>query len=60
MEHPPGEVPKVGLRLGFDRRLKLEFHGSKTPFHKDRAMRLTRIMAAASTRKASADERVAS
>ena len=29
MEHPPVEVPKVGLRLGFDRRLKLEFHGSK-------------------------------
>jgi hypothetical protein len=29
MEHPTGEAPKAALRLGFDRRLKLEFHGSK-------------------------------
>ena len=29
MEHPAGEAPEADLRLGFDRRLKLEFHGSK-------------------------------
>src|SRR5919112_1485070 len=29
MEHPAGEAPDAALRLGFDRRLKLEFHGSK-------------------------------
>src|ERR671921_1051816 len=29
MEHPAGEAPKAHLRLGFDRRLKLEFHGSR-------------------------------
>jgi len=29
MEHPAGEAPEAGRRLGFDRRLKLEFHGSK-------------------------------
>jgi hypothetical protein len=29
MEHPAGEAPGSALRLGFDRRLKLEFHGSK-------------------------------
>jgi Transposase DDE domain group 1 len=29
MGHPAGEAPETGLRLGFDRRLKLEFHGSK-------------------------------
>src|ERR687897_1563314 len=29
MEHPAGEAPDSPLRLGFDRRLKLEFHGSK-------------------------------
>ena len=29
MEHPAGEAPEAGLRLGFDRRLKLEFHGSR-------------------------------
>src|SRR5918995_1826679 len=28
MEHPVGEAPGSALRLGFDRRLKLEFHGS--------------------------------
>src|ERR671916_766486 len=28
MEHPAGEAPDAALRLGFDRRLKLEFHGS--------------------------------
>jgi len=27
MEHPAGEAPEAHLRLGFDRRLKLEFHG---------------------------------
>src|SRR3712207_5372175 len=27
MEHPAGEAPDASLRLGFDRRLKLEFHG---------------------------------
>ena len=29
MEHPAGEAPEAALRLGFDRRLKLEFHGSR-------------------------------
>src|ERR671928_933387 len=29
MEHPAGEASKVDLRVAFDRRLKLEFHGSK-------------------------------
>src|ERR687893_2511949 len=29
MRHPAGEAPDATLRLGFDRRLKLEFHGSK-------------------------------
>jgi hypothetical protein len=29
MEHPAGEVSVADLRLGFDRRLKLEFHGSE-------------------------------
>ena len=29
MEHPAGEAPEADLRLGFDRRLKLEFHGSR-------------------------------
>src|ERR671916_588806 len=29
MEHPAGEAPTADLRLGFDRRLKLEFHGSE-------------------------------
>jgi hypothetical protein len=29
MGHPAGEAPDATLRLGFDRRLKLEFHGSK-------------------------------
>src|SRR5919112_6479397 len=29
MERPAGEAPEAGLRLGFDRRLKLEFHGSR-------------------------------
>src|SRR5918997_4961196 len=29
MEHPAGEAPEAHLRLGFDRRLKLEFHGSR-------------------------------
>src|ERR671916_2013272 len=29
MEHPAGETPEADLRLGFDRRLKLEFHGSR-------------------------------
>ena len=29
MEHPAGEAPEADLRLAFDRRLKLEFHGSK-------------------------------
>jgi hypothetical protein len=29
MEHPAGEAPEAGLRLEFDRRLKLEFHGSR-------------------------------
>ena len=29
MEHPTGETPEADLRLGFDRRLKLEFHGSR-------------------------------
>src|SRR3712207_3757292 len=29
MGHPAGEAPETGLRLGFDRRLKLELHGSK-------------------------------
>src|SRR5918997_3975863 len=29
MRHPAGEAPDATLRLGFDRRLKLEFHGSR-------------------------------
>ena len=29
MEHPAGEAPVPALRLGFDHRLKLEFHGSR-------------------------------
>ena len=29
MEHPAGEASEVDLRVAFDRRLKLEFHGSK-------------------------------
>src|SRR5919199_311600 len=29
MEHPTGEASEVDLRVAFDRRLKLEFHGSK-------------------------------
>src|SRR3712207_4881809 len=29
MEHPAGESPEAALRLGFDRRLKLEFYGSR-------------------------------
>ncbi len=29
MAHPMGESKREGLRVGFDRRLKLEFHGSK-------------------------------
>jgi hypothetical protein len=29
MAHPMGESKDGGLRLDFDRRLKLEFHGSK-------------------------------
>src|ERR671933_2078258 len=29
MEHPAGEASKVDLRVAFDRRIKLEFHGSK-------------------------------
>jgi hypothetical protein len=29
MEHPTGEAKEVALGLAFDRRLKLEFHGSK-------------------------------
>ncbi len=29
MEHPAGEARKIDLRVAFDRRIKLEFHGSK-------------------------------
>src|ERR671928_418117 len=29
MEHPAGEASEVDLRVTFDRRIKLEFHGSK-------------------------------
>ena len=29
MSHPVGEPKREGLRVDFDRRLKLEFHGSK-------------------------------
>ena len=29
MEHPAGEAQDTALGLAFDRRLKLEFHGSK-------------------------------
>src|ERR671927_457583 len=29
MEHPTGEVPEANLRVAFDRRLRLEFHGSE-------------------------------
>ena len=29
MEHPTGEARDAAVRLGFDRRLKLEFHGSR-------------------------------
>src|SRR5918911_1598695 len=29
MEHPAGEASEVDLRVAFDRRIKLEFHGSK-------------------------------
>ncbi|HZT21395.1 MAG TPA: IS1380 family transposase, partial [Verrucomicrobiae bacterium] len=28
-EHPAGAGKKAGLRMAFDRRLKLEFHGSQ-------------------------------
>ena len=29
MEHPAGEAPEADLRVTFDRRLRLEFHGAK-------------------------------
>ena len=29
MAHPMGESKRDGLQVDFDRRLKLEFHGSK-------------------------------
>ena len=29
MAHPTGESKRKGLRVDFDRRLKLEFHGSR-------------------------------
>ena len=29
MEHPAGEADDGSLRVDFDRRLKLEFHGSR-------------------------------
>ena len=29
MDHPKGGSETVGARLGFDRRVRLEFHGSK-------------------------------
>ena len=29
MAHPMGESKREGLRVDFDRRFKLEFHGSK-------------------------------
>src|SRR5919202_1926793 len=29
MEHPTGEAPEPDLRVAFDRRLRLEFHGAK-------------------------------
>ncbi len=29
MAHPMGELKREGLRVNFNRRLKLEFHGSK-------------------------------
>ena len=29
MAHPMGESKRDGLRVDFDRRLKLEFHGSR-------------------------------
>src|SRR5919199_542763 len=29
MQHPTGEAKEVALGLAFDRRIKLEFHGSK-------------------------------
>ena len=29
MAHPVGESKRDGLRVDFDRRVKLEFHGSK-------------------------------
>src|ERR671938_331306 len=29
MEHPAGEASEVDLHVAFDRRIKLEFHGSK-------------------------------
>ena len=32
MAHPMGESKRDGLRVDFDRRLKLEFHGSKITF----------------------------
>ena len=29
MDHPTGDTPQAHLRLAFDRRLRLAFHGSK-------------------------------
>jgi hypothetical protein len=39
MEHPTGESNDSSLRVDFDRRLKLEFHGSRHHFRR-RATRL--------------------
>src|SRR3712207_6778493 len=29
MEHPAGDAPNAAVQLGYDRRLRLEFHGSR-------------------------------
>ena len=39
MAHPTGDFGLDALRLDFDRRLKLEFHGSNVSACRDRGIR---------------------